>query len=502
MWDVARRNNSRNRKQQWVPLSWKPKILSKSDFSQLALTVDVSSEPGAKERFWKDSHPQMSMTCWLLWHQWPWIAHRPFKLVSVDINFHLWKVVAICSISESSWSVMLSTTWWKSTWFVEKSAVWVSFPTCFIASGVKVLCTREFCTWADRRRPVDAETQSSENAGPALIERTLIVHWTFFMWQGSWQALMDVPKHQGCLDQLGCHRWQLCVLHYPTTLNKHHPRVHLHRKWHCVHQHFAGRSAVNIWRWMWWQWHCLAWLVWLEKKIQVKHWPRLLASTDMGWQGRSSGVACNRGHCGSRKWQLRNFLMVCQWWVLHSNRADAEARPGASTATKKDMLPRIARQSLIDQSPSAADLMTMTASEVTVERVLTFHKSVRRMSSSQRRWMWAGMMHCVLMNCIFNPQECSWFNPWDTWRTVRRWDSIPVSAGVCLDEETCLWRNSSVFVSPVGCWTTLLFIVVSRKLQAHVIRLLLRDPIASPWSPSRPWGQSTPVLCCCGLIAD
>jgi len=31
------------------------------------------------------------------------------------------------------------------------------------------------------------------------------------------------------------------------------------------------------------------------------------------------------------------------------------------------------------------DLMTMTALEVVVERVLTFHKLVRRMSSSQRR---------------------------------------------------------------------------------------------------------------------
>jgi len=67
-------------------------------------------------------------------------------------------------------------------------------------------------------------------------------------------------------------------------------------------------------------------------------------------------------------------MMVCQWQVFHSNWADAEARPGASAATKKDMLPRIAQQSLMGQSPSAAVMMTMTALEVAVERVLTFHK--------------------------------------------------------------------------------------------------------------------------------
>jgi len=59
-----------------------------------------------------------------------------------------------------------------------------------------------------------------------------------------------------------------------------------------------------------------------------------------------------------------------------------------------------------------------------------------------------------------------------------------------------------LFVSPVGRWTTLLFIVVNGKLPAKAIRLLLCDPIASPCSPSHPWGQSMPILCCCGLFID
>jgi len=62
--------------------------------------------------------------------------------------------------------------------------------------------------------------------------------------------------------------------------------------------------------------------------------------------------------------------------------------------------------------------------------------------------------------------------------------------------------NCSPFVSPVSHWTTLLFIVVNGKLPAQAIHLLLCDPIASPCSPSRPWGQSMPSLCCCGLYID
>jgi len=49
----------------------------------------------------------------------------------------------------------------------------------------------------------------------------------------------------------------------------------------------------------------------------------------------------------------------------------------------------------MDQSPSAVDLMTMTAFEVAVERVLTFHKSVRMMSNGKRRWISAGMTKVV-----------------------------------------------------------------------------------------------------------
>ena len=59
-----------------------------------------------------------------------------------------------------------------------------------------------------------------------------------------------------------------------------------------------------------------------------------------------------------------------------------------------------------------------------------------------------------------------------------------------------------LFVSPVGRWTALLFIVVNGKLPAKAIRLLICDPIASPCSPSHPWGQSMPILCCCGLFID
>jgi len=97
--------------------------------------------------------------------------------------------------------------------------------------------------------------------------------------------------------------------------------------------------------------------------------------------------------------RLRIFLMVCQWQVLHSNQADAEARPNASIAIKKGMSHRIALQSQRDQSLSVVDLVTTTASEVAEERQLgTFHK-LRGVSSGRRQWM---MIHCTFNSC-----ECS-----------------------------------------------------------------------------------------------
>jgi len=133
--------------------------------------------------------------------------------------------------------------------------------------------------------------------------------------------------------------------------------------------------------------------------------------------------------------RLRFFRMVCQWWVLHSNQADAEARAGASAETRKDMLPRIVRQSLMDQSPSVVDLMTMTALEVAVDwRLGTFYK-LQGMSSGRGQWM---MIHSFLIHRSVADSTC-------VTRAEQSEDRIPsMSPQECLGrcvhlQLWCLW---------------------------------------------------------------
>jgi len=88
--------------------------------------------------------------------------------------------------------------------------------------------------------------------------------------------------------------------------------------------------------------------------------------------------------------------------VSFAQQSTHEEKGNCCLATSEVTLPETAQEHLTIKNPNVVDRMTMMALEVAAKRGLTFHKSVRRMPSSQNQLMWAGMKCCV-----FDPHECS-----------------------------------------------------------------------------------------------
>ena len=174
-----------------------------------------------------------------------------------------------------------------------QSAVKVSFPTCCIASGLKLSCTGEFCTWADIRRPAGANIQLSENAGSALIERNTdyalnILCVTGFLISGDGctetsrlLGLLGLPSSTTMWSSSFHNIEQVLSPEFISLADEVVCQNNLREE---VRLTLGNARDEN---------DTLLCNLWLQKTLAAEHWPRILASTDMGWQGRSSGVAHN-----------------------------------------------------------------------------------------------------------------------------------------------------------------------------------------------------------------
>jgi len=169
------------------------------------------------------------------------------------------------------------------------SAVNVTFPTCCLASGVKVACTDPFCMFVDACRPAMADMPVNENGGSALIERqtdyAINILWVLgFLTSGDGgteagrlMGLLGLPHSTSMQkrffssieSRISPHIVGICdeVLHENLQDEV---KLHYNNK----------RNDEGV----------LLFDLWLRKELpSPADWPKLPMSTDMAWQKRSSG---------------------------------------------------------------------------------------------------------------------------------------------------------------------------------------------------------------------
>jgi len=173
-----------------------------------------------------------------------------------------------------------------------KSGLIATFPTCCIASGLRLQCSNDFCSFVDIQRPkLTADMPLPANCGSPLIERSTdysinIMHVLGFLASGDGGA-----KAGRTLGMLGLpnsttmekRSFTIIEQRLAPTRQQLGKKILLENLDEEVEIYYGGEVDAD---------GNLLFDLWKDKTLPQALWPTLMVSTDMGWQKRSSGRNC------------------------------------------------------------------------------------------------------------------------------------------------------------------------------------------------------------------